>query len=165
MYHSKSMNMGIGKGKSDKIDIDGLIESSDNEGKILQVERSLTENIAELKQTTAALNAAIDRMESIISKFNSSVQEMQTKKIGAQVHPQTLKSLNNICTNFVVEVGRQLMAYRDKQLEQQEEHEKRIACMLEKSKGIWLSDKWVKILFICFLLYNVLVILYVHFKT
>ncbi|EKN10790.1 MULTISPECIES: hypothetical protein [Bacteroides] len=159
------MNMGIGKGKSDKIDIDGLIESSDNEGKILQVERSLTENIAELKQTTAALNAAIDRMESIISKFNSSVQEMQTKKIGAQVHPQTLKSLNNICTNFVVEVGRQLMAYRDKQLEQQEEHEKRIACMLEKSKGIWLSDKWVKILFICFLLYNVLVILYVHFKT
>ena len=157
--------MGIGKGKSDKIDIDGLIESSDNEGKILQVERSLTENIAELKQTTAALNAAIDRMESIISKFNSSVQEMQTKKIGSQVHPQTLKSLNNICTNFVVEVGRQLMAYRDKQLEQQEEHEKRIACMLEKSKGIWLSDKWVKILFICFLLYNVLVILYVHFKT
>lgn len=157
--------MGIGKGKSDKIDIDGLIESSDNEGKILQVERSLTENIAELKQTTAALNAAIDRMESIISKFNSSVQEMQIKKIGAQVHPQTLKSLNNICTNFVVEVGRQLMAYRDKQLEQQEEHEKRIACMLEKSKGIWLSDKWVKILFICFLLYNVLVILYVHFKT
>ena len=157
--------MGIGKGKSDKIDIDGLIESSDNEGKILQVERSLTENIAELKQTTAALNAAIDRMESIISKFNSSVKEMQTKKIGAQVHPQTLKSLNNICTNFVVEVGRQLMAYRDKQLEQQEEHEKRIACMLEKSKGIWLSDKWVKILFICFLLYNVLVILYVHFKT
>ena len=157
--------MGIGKGKSDKINIDGLIESTNNESKILQVERSFTENIAELKQTTAVLNAAIDRMESIISKFNSSVQEMQTKKIGAQVHPQTLKSLNNICTNFVVEVGRQLMAYRDKQLEQQEEHEKRIACMLEKSKGIWLSDKWVKILFICFLLYNVLVILYVHFKT
>ena len=157
--------MGIGKGKSDKIDIDGLIESSDNEGKISQLERSLTENIAELKQTIAVLNAAIDRMESIVSKFNSSAQEMQTKKIDAQVHPQTLKSLNNICTNFVVEVGRQLMAHRDKQLEQQKEHEKRIACMLEKSKGIWLSDKWVKILFVCFLLYNALIILYVHIKT
>ena len=127
--------MGIGKGKSDKINIDGLIEGTDNEGKILQVERSLTENIAELKQTAAALNAAIDRIESIVSKFNSSVQEMQAKEIGAQVHPQTLKSLNNICTNFVVEVGRQLMAHRDKQLELQREHEKRIACMLEKSKG------------------------------
>ena len=157
--------MGIGKGKSDKIDIEGLIESSDNENKILQVEHGLTENIAELKQTTAALNAAIDRMESIVVNFNNSVQEMKAKKIGAQVHPQTLKSLNNICTNFVVEVGRQLMAHRDKQLELQKEHEKRIVRMLEKSKGIWLSDKWVKILFVGFLLYNALVILYVHIKT
>ena len=157
--------MGIGKGKSDKIDIDGLIGGIDNEGKILQVERRLTENIAELKQTTAALNAAIDRMESIVSKFNPSVQEMQSKEISAQVHPQTLKSLNNICTNFVVEVGRQLMAHRDKQLELQKEHEKRIVRMLEKSRGIWLSDKWVKILFVCFLLYNALVILYVHITT
>ena len=155
--------MGIGKGKSDKIDIDGLIGGIDNEGKILQVERRLTENIAELKQTTAALNAAIDRMESIVSKFNSSVQEIQAKKIGAQVHPQTLKSLNNICTNFVVEVGRQLMAHRDKQLELQKEHEKRIACMLEKSKGIWLSDRWVKVLFVFFLLYATIVIIYVKY--
>ena len=153
--------MGIGKGKSDKIDIDGLIGGIDNEGKILQVERRLTENIAELKQTTAALNAAIDRMESIVSKFNPSVQEMQAKEISAQVHPQTLKSLNNICTNFVVKVGRQLMVHRDKQLELQKEHEKRIACMLEKSKGIWLSDRWMKILFTFFLLYTTIVIIYV----
>ena len=100
--------MGIGKGKSDKIDIDGLIECTDNENEALRVERSLTEKIEELKLTTAALNAAIDRIESIVSNFNSSVQEIQAKEIGAQVHPQTLKSLNNICTNFVVEVGRQL---------------------------------------------------------
>ena len=155
--------MGIGKGKSDKINIDGLIGGTDHENEALQVERSLTENIAELKQTTAALNAAIDRMESIVSKFNSSVQEIQAKKIGAQVHPQTLKSLNNICTNFVVEVGRQLMAHRDKQLELQKEHEKRIACMLEKSKGIWLSDRWVKVLFVFFLLYATIVIIYVKY--
>lgn len=157
--------MGIGKGKSDKINIDSLIGGTGNENEALQVERNLTDKIAELKQTTAALNASIDRMESIVSKFNSSVQEMQAKKIGAQVHPQTLKSLNNICTNFVVEVGRQLMAHRDKQLELQMEHEKRIARMLEKSKGVWLSGKWVKILFACFLLYNAVVILYVHIKT
>lgn len=98
--------MGIGKGKSDKIDIDGLIGGTDNENEALQ--RSLTEKIAELKQTTIAFNAAIDRMGCIVSNFNSSVQEMQAKKIGAQVHPKTLESLNNICTNFVVEVGRQL---------------------------------------------------------
>lgn len=157
--------MGIGKGKSDKIDIDCLIGGTGNENEALRVERSLTEKMEELKLTTVALNAAIDRIESIVSNFNSSVQEMQAKEIGAQVHPQTLKSLNNICTNFVVEVGRQLMAHRDKQLELQKEHEKRIARMLEKSKGVWLSDKWVKILFVCFILYNALVILYVHIKT
>ena len=155
----------MGIGKSDKINIDGLIGSIDNGNEALQVECSLTEKIAELKQTTTVLNAAIDRIESIVSNFNSSVQDIQVKKIGAQVHPQTLKSLNNICTNFVVEVGRQLMAHRDKQLELQKEHERRIVRMLEKSRGIWLSDKWVKILFACFLLYNALVILYVHIKT
>ena len=155
--------MGIGKGKSDKIDLDGLIGFTDNENEALLVERNLTEKIAELKKTTAALNAAIDRMESIVSNFNSSVQDIQVKKIGAQVHPQTLKSLNNICTNFIVEVGRQLMAHRDKQLEQQKEHETRIACMLEKSKGIWLSDRWVKVLFVFFLLYTTIVIIYVKY--
>ena len=153
--------MGIGKGKSDKIDIDGLIGGTDNENEALQ--RSLTEKIAELKQTTIAFNTAIDRMGCIVSNFNSSVQEIQVKKIGAQVHPKTLESLNNICTNFVVEVGRQLMAHRDKQLELQKEHEKRIACMLEKSKGIWFSDKWVKALFIFFLLYTTIVIIYVKY--
>ena len=29
----------------------------------------------------------------------------------------TGKALNEICTNFVVEVGKQLMAHRDRQLE------------------------------------------------
>lgn len=140
------MNMGIGKGKSDKIDIDGLIGGTGNKDEALRVERCLTEKMEELKLTTAALNAAIDRIGSIVSNFNSSVQEMQAKEIGAQVHPQTLKSLNNICTNFVVEVGRQLMAHRDKQLELQKEHEKRIARMLEKNEGVWISNCWLKIL-------------------
>ena len=50
----------------------------------------------------------------------------------------TGKALNEICTNFVVEVGKQLMAHRDRQLELQKEHEERIARML-----------WMKILIVC----------------
>ena len=134
--------MGIGKGKSDKINIDGLIGSVNNENKATQEASSLSEKVAELEQATKALNTTIDRADSIIIGFNNSVNELQSKKIGAQVHPQTLKSLNDICTNFVVEVGRQLMAHRDKQLEQQKEHEKRIARMLESNEGIWLSNRW-----------------------
>lgn len=134
--------MGIGKGKSDKIDIDGLIGSVNNENKATQEASSLSEKVAELEQATKALNTAIDRADSIIIGFNNSVKELQSKKIGAQVHPQTLKSLNDISTNFVVEVGRQLMAHRDKQLKLQKEHEERIARMLESNEGIWLSNRW-----------------------
>lgn len=135
--------MGIGKGKSDKIDLDGLIGSVNNENKATQEASSLAEKVAELEQATKALNTAIDRANSIIIGFNKSVNELQSRKIGAQVHPQTLKSLNDICTNFVVEVGKQLMAHRDKQLELQKEHEERIARMLESNEGIWLSNRWV----------------------
>lgn len=136
------MTMGIGKGKSDKIDINGLINSVDNDNKVTQEVNGLAEKIADLERATEALNAAIDRADSIITGFNNSVKELQSKKIGAQVHPQTLKSLNEICTNFVVEVGRQLMAHRDKQLKLQKEHEERIAHMLERNEGLWLSNRW-----------------------
>ena len=68
--------------------------------------------------------------------------DLQKKDIGARVHPDTLKALNEICTNFVVEVGKQLMAHRDRQLELQKEHEERIARMLERNKGFFfLSEK------------------------
>lgn len=157
--------MGIGKGKSDSIDIDGLMGRIDNENKVAQEESRLTEKIAELKQATAEFNTAIDRMDNIVSSFNNTLEEIRTNGFGARVHPQTMKSLSEICTNFVVDVGRQLMAHRDKQLEQQKEHEKRIARMFESGKGIWLSDRWVKILFVFFLLYNAIVIFYVQIKT
>lgn len=76
------------------------------------------------------------------------MEDLQKKDIGARVHPDTLKALNEICTNFVVEVGKQLMAHRDRQLELQKEHEERIARMLERNKGVWVSDGWMKILIV-----------------
>lgn len=157
--------MGIGKAKSDNIDIDSLIENIDNENKTAQEERNLAEKIAELKQATSELNAAIDRVDNIVADFNNSVKDFQSKKIGAQVHPQTLKSLNEICTNFVVEVGRQLMAHRDKQLELQKEHEKRMTRMLENNKGIWISDFWMKVTVFVILVYSLITFLYVGIKT
>ena len=93
-------------------------------------------------------------MTDIITGFTHAVADLQKKDIGARVHPDTLKALNEICTNFVVEVGKQLMAHRDKQLKLQKEHEERIARMLEKNKGVWVSDGWMKILIVCILLYT-----------
>lgn len=156
--------MGIGKGKSDSIDLDGLMGHIDNENKVTQEESTLSEKIAELQKITTVLNATIDRAENLATGINNSVKELQEKKIGAQVHPQTLKSLNEICTNFVVEVGRQLMEHRDKQLELQKEHEKRLTQMLERDQGIWLSDKWMKVLFTAIILYVAVSFVYILCK-
>lgn len=124
----------------------------------------IAEQIAELQKITTVLNATIDRAENLAIGINNSVKELQEKKIGAQVHLQILKSLNEICTNFVVEVGRQLMEHRDKQLELQKEHEKRLTQMLERDQGIWLSDKWMKVLFTAIILYVAVSFVYILCK-
>ena len=82
-----------------------------------------------------------------------SLAETQTKGVGLRIHPDTMKALDEVCNGFVVEVGKQLMAHRDKQLELQKKHETRIVRMLERNNGVWLSDRWTKILLVCFLLY------------
>ena len=110
--------------------------------------------IAELHDLLKEISAVKDSMTDIITGFTHAVADLQKKDIGARVHPDTLKALNEICTNFVVEVGKQLMAHRDKQLKLQKEHEERIARMLEKNKGVWVSDGWMKILIVCILLYT-----------
>ena len=60
------MNMGIGKGKSDKIDIDGLIEGVGNENKVAQEESKLEQKIKELKDVRLELEAATRKMEELL---------------------------------------------------------------------------------------------------
>lgn len=57
--------MGIGKGKSDKIDIDGLIEGVGNENKVAQEESKLEQKIKELKDVRLELEAATRKMEEV----------------------------------------------------------------------------------------------------
>ena len=117
-------------------------------------EEETDRRIAELRDLLKEISAVKDSMADIITGFTHAVADLQKKDIGARVHPDTLKALNEICTNFVVEVGKQLMAHRDRQLELQKEHEERIARMLERNKGVWVSDGWMKILIVCILLYT-----------
>ena len=117
-------------------------------------EEETDRQIAELRDLLKEISAVKDSMADIITGFTHAVADLQKKDIGARVHPDTLKALNEICTNFVVEVGKQLMAHRDRQLELQKEHEERIARMLERNKGVWVSDGWMKILIVCILLYT-----------
>ena len=178
--------MTIRKGKSDSPDIDDLMQDINQENQLSQEENRLEEKIAALREATAALNAASDRADIIIKGLNKAINHLQTTELGATIRPDTLKALNEVCDNFVIDVGRQLMAHRDKQLEQQKTHEQRITRMMESHEaqitrmlksheeditrvlsgrqGIWLSNRWAKILFVFLAVYSILVILYVKFR-
>ena len=155
--------MTIRKGKSDSPDIDDLMQDIDQENQLSQEENRLEEKIAALKEATAALNAAADRADIIIKGLNKAIEDLQTTELGATIRPDTLKALNEVCDNFVIDVGRQLMAHRDKQLAQQKAHEQRIAHTLTNSRGLWISYYWLKILSIIFGIYALLAILFVKF--
>ena len=57
--------MGIGKGKSDKINIGGLIGGTDNESKVIQEESKLEQKIKELKDVRLELEATTRKMEEV----------------------------------------------------------------------------------------------------
>ena len=105
--------------------------------------------IEELRALVEEIHALTVGLIGIVTNLTNVTADMQKKRsIGAQVHPDTIKALNEVCTDFVVNVGKQLMAHRDRQLELQKEHEKRIVRMLERNRGVWLSDGWITILLI-----------------
>ena len=177
--------MTIRKGKSDSPDIDDLMQDINQENQLSIEENRLEEKIAALKEATAALNAAADRADIIIKGLNKAIEDLQTAELGATIRPDTLKALNEVCDNFVIDVGRQLMAHRDKQLEQQKAHEQRLTRMMQSHEaqitnmlksyeeeitrvltghqGIWLSDRWTKILFVFLAVYSILIALYTKF--
>ena len=178
--------MTIRKGKSDSPDIDDLMQDINQENQLSREENRLEEKIAALKEATAALNAAADRADTIIKGLNKAIDHLQTTELGATIRPNTLKALNEVCDNFVIDVGSQLMAHRNKQLEQQKAHEQRITRMMQSHEaqitrtlksykeditriltgrqGIWISDRWAKILFIFLAVYSILIVLFVKFR-
>ena len=155
--------MTIRKGKSDSPDIDDLMQDINQENQLSREENRLEEKIAALRDATAVLNAAADRADTIIKGLNTAIDHLQTTELGATIRPDTLKALNEVCGDFVIDVGSQLMAHRDKQLEQQKAHEQRIARMLTDSRGLWISYTWLKVLSIIFTIYALIVILFVKF--
>ena len=53
--------------------------------------------------------------------------------------------------------------HTNKQLEQQKAHEQRIAHMMTECQGIWLSNRWTKILFVFLAVYTLIILFYVKF--
>ena len=99
--------------------------------------------------------------------------------------PDSLKAISDTCDKYALNVDDQLTTHRNKQLEQQKAHEQRIARMMQSHEaqitrmlksyeeditrvltghqGIWLSNRWTKILFIFLAVYTLLILFYVKF--
>ena len=177
--------MTIRKGKSDSPDIDDLMQDINQENQLSQEENRLEEKIAALRGTAAALNAAADRADIIIKGLNKAIEDIPTMSIGARVNPDSLKAISDTCNRFALDVEQKLITHRNRQLEQQKAHEQRITRMMQSHgaqitrtlksyeediariltgrQGIWLSNRWTKILFVFLAVYALIILFYVKF--
>ena len=175
--------MAIRKGKSDSPDIDDLMQDINSENQLSQEESRLEEKIAALKEATDTLYAA-DRAD-IIKGINKAIDAIPTMSIGAGANPDSLKAISDTCNKFAFDVDQNLTTHRNKQLEQQKEHEKHVAHMIQSHElqitrilksyeeditrifsgrqGIWLSNNWTKILFVFLAVYTFIILFYVKF--
>ena len=138
--------MGIGKGKSDKIDIDGLIGGIDNESNATQEESKLEQKIRELKdvrleleaatrkmeEATLALKTATDSADNIISGIcRAIVKAEQNIVIRAKISTDELAKVHQ-CTARYIKAEEELL----------ERHSDKMAKHLQSNEGIWLSTYW-----------------------
>lgn len=174
--------MGIGKGKSDRIDIDGLMGNTGNEDQAAQEENGLSQKIEELKKARIALSAAAEKLEeatremskatlaldtagqnadNIVTGISRAIVDAQQNTVfTARLHKEDLDIFRELYVQLVKDELDTLQAHRDKQDECMKQHEKRIGRILRHHEGIWLSDRWMKILAVSLSLYNVIMFLY-----
>lgn len=139
--------MGIGKGKSDKIDIDGLIGDINNESKVAQEENKLEQKIKELKDVrleletatrkmeaaTLALKTATDSADNIISGIcRAIVKAEQNTVIRAKIDTDELAKVRQ-CTANHIKAEKELL----------ERHSDKMAKHLQNNEGVWLSTPWL----------------------
>lgn len=177
--------MGIGKGKSDNIDIDGLMENMDDESKAGREENALANKVEELKRARQALEAATGRLEETTRKMDETARALRAANestdnivtgIGqaiadarqktvftARLGTEDLEIFRELYKQMVTEECDTFQAHREKQDESLKEHERRLADILRRNKGIWLADKWLKFLIVSGFLYNVIIALYIWY--
>lgn len=132
--------MGIGKGKSDKIDIDGLIGDINNESKVAQEESKLEQKIKELKDVrleleaaTLVLKTATDSADNIISGIcRAIVKAKQNTVIRAKIDTDELTKVRQCTANHIKAEKELLERYSDK-----------MAKHLQNNEGVWLSTPWL----------------------
>ena len=161
--------MGIGKGKSDKINIDGLIGRTVNENKVAQEENKLEQKIKELKYvrleleaatrkmeevTFAPLKTATDSADNIISGIcRAIVKAEQNIVIRAKIGTDELAKVHQ-CTVRHIKAEEDLL----------ERHSDKMAKHLQNNEGVWLSTSWLIFTLVVLAISYLAVILWAIYK-
>lgn len=179
--------MGIRKSKHPQVDIDGLMDGICADHQIQQETAATKERLEELriaqatlqeateslKQATAALNEAVVTLnatkgsaDNIVSGICRVIVDAQKNaKFKVQIEREDLEQMMNL-SQAALKTDEILMEqHRTAQLQNMEEHERKVANILSRNKGVWISDFWMKVLAIAILVYTLLTFLYVEVKT
>ena len=139
--------MGIRKGKSDKIDLNGLMEGFDNKNKEAQEESKLERKIEELKvarlaletatrkmeEATLVLKTATDSADNIVSGIcRAIVKAEQNIVIHAKIGTDELAKVHQ-CTAKHIKAEEELL----------EKYSNKMTKHLQNNEGVWLSTPWL----------------------
>ena len=152
------MNMGIGKGKSDKIDIDGLIEGVGNENKVAQEESKLEQKIKELKYVRLELEAATRKMEEVTFALKTATDSADN--IISGICRAIVKAEQNIVFRAKISTVRHIKAEEDLL----ERHSDKMAKHLQNNEGVWLSTSWLIFTLVVLAISYLAVILWAIYK-
>ena len=143
--------MGIGKGKSDKIDIDGLIEGVGNENKVAQEESKLEQKMEEV---TFALKTATDSADNIISGICRAIVKAE----------QNIVFRANISTDELAKVHQCTVRHIKAEEDLLERHSDKMAKHLQNNEGVWLSTSWLIFTLVVLAISYLAVILWAIYK-
>ncbi len=179
--------MGIGKSKHTQMDIDGLMDEIGAEHQVEQETTAVKERLEELRaakvtlqeaaeslrQATAALNEAVaalhaakDSADNIVSGIcRAIVNAQENTKYKVKIGREDLEQMMNLSQAALKTDEILMKQHRAAQLQNMEEHERKVANILSRNKGVWISDFWMKVLVIAMLVYTLLTFLYVEIRT
>jgi len=162
--------MGIGKAKSDNIDIDSLMGDFNNNKMYVFEDNDFKQKIEELKNArltleatvnkmeaaTIALHAATNSAENIVTGIcNAIVKAEQNTQFKANISPEQLVQLQQLL-NQAIETWKNILEnHRSEQTKMLTDHESNIRKILKQNEGIWFSDFWMKFLVIFLFVYTV----------
>lgn len=88
----------------------------------------------------------------------------ENTKFKVHFERENLEQMMNLSTAALKTDEIMMKQHRDQQLKNLEIQERKIAKILSRNEGFWLSDFWMKVLAIAMLVFSLLTLLYVQIK-